>query len=486
MNAQIIDKLEYHYKDDSQEMVFFKMPKILFFSDEFKEISMSAKLLYMLLLDRVSISIKNNWVDEDDKVFIYYTQEEAMKKLNFGNKKVSSLFKELDENGVITRIKNGFNKPDLIYVKTLATLEVNDTSFDGEYKYSRPNIKHKIDEKSDEVIQLENKVRELEKVIKALNLTIEEINVENFDENPVENSVENSTSLANSTKTDVENFVKKPVENFVENYNKQLNNDKTCQKDTTIDVKPTSPDLSKQQPNNNNTNKNNNINNNSSFNQASTKKIKNDDKEVNDGMTNKQFNFDIIKQMYDSEKIPFSFTDNVSKMDIAVKELVNYDTIQSNFENKIVDKSYFSMYKLFTQALINMLTNKDDMLLNKQNVNYTKVYDNLCQYVTFAENNLGEQFCHLNDLVDKSIRDYQKGSACTEIKYPKKYMQACIWNILEIGDVSAVSAVSNVSDVSDVQAKYDDKTNSVDVLSNTTYDLKKMDDLWNNFVPRLV
>lgn len=99
----------------------------------------------MLLLDRTYMSIKNNWVDKYNKAFIYYTQAEAMKVLKFGSSKTFELFRELDENGLIFRVKQGLRKPDLIYVKNLSKLEVKDDSFDGEFKYPSPNIEHCID-----------------------------------------------------------------------------------------------------------------------------------------------------------------------------------------------------------------------------------------------------------------------------------------------------------------------------------------------------
>lgn len=80
--------------------------------------SAEAKILYGFLLDRVSVSLKNGWKDDQNRVFIICTIEEIMEKLGCGNKKAIQLLSELEDKiGLIERKRQGLGKPNLIYVK---------------------------------------------------------------------------------------------------------------------------------------------------------------------------------------------------------------------------------------------------------------------------------------------------------------------------------------------------------------------------------
>ena len=88
----------------------------------FKSLSCEAKVLYGLMLDRMSLSIKNRWFDEEDRVYIIFTVEEIAELLNCGTQKAVKLMKELDSNqgiGLIEKKRLGLGKPNVIYVKTL-------------------------------------------------------------------------------------------------------------------------------------------------------------------------------------------------------------------------------------------------------------------------------------------------------------------------------------------------------------------------------
>lgn len=97
-------------------MSFIKLPKDLFFDDRYKDLSLSAKVLYAFLLDRASLSQKNNLVDKNGRVFIYFTRQEACEVLGFSIKKAVSCFKELESKGLIFQKFQGLTKPNLIYV----------------------------------------------------------------------------------------------------------------------------------------------------------------------------------------------------------------------------------------------------------------------------------------------------------------------------------------------------------------------------------
>ena len=109
----------FHYGGESESYAFYRVLKALFESEVFRPLSTDAKLLYGLLNDRMDLSRKNGWIDEEGKVYIYFTRQSVMEALDCGNKKAGQLFAELDDKngiGLITRTRQGLGKPDRIYV----------------------------------------------------------------------------------------------------------------------------------------------------------------------------------------------------------------------------------------------------------------------------------------------------------------------------------------------------------------------------------
>ena len=109
---------DYIYGNEGEQFSFYRIPKLLFTSEVFNRMSTESKVLYGILLDRVTISLKNNWIDEGGRVYIICTIDEIMESLNCGNKKACQLMAELEnESGLIERKRQGLGKPNLIYVK---------------------------------------------------------------------------------------------------------------------------------------------------------------------------------------------------------------------------------------------------------------------------------------------------------------------------------------------------------------------------------
>lgn len=98
---------------------FYKLPKVLFSDGKYKGVSTDTKVLYGLLLDRNSLSIKNGWIDNYGRYYQYFTIKECKEKLNFGHDKIIKLFKELETNGLILRKRQGQGKPNIISVHLL-------------------------------------------------------------------------------------------------------------------------------------------------------------------------------------------------------------------------------------------------------------------------------------------------------------------------------------------------------------------------------
>ena len=99
---------------------FYRTPKAFFQSDEYKDLSAEAKILYGILLDRVSLSAMNEWKDEAGRVFIYCTLESIQEALGCAHQKATKLLRELEKAGLLERKKQGLGKPDIIYVMNFA------------------------------------------------------------------------------------------------------------------------------------------------------------------------------------------------------------------------------------------------------------------------------------------------------------------------------------------------------------------------------
>ena len=112
--------LAYFYGQEAEQYSFYRIPKVLLTDHRYKGVSMEAKVLYGLMLDRMGLSLRNGWLDSDGKVYIYFTLEDALDMLGCGKDKAVRLFKELDVPsgiGLIERRKQGQGKPARVYVK---------------------------------------------------------------------------------------------------------------------------------------------------------------------------------------------------------------------------------------------------------------------------------------------------------------------------------------------------------------------------------
>ena len=113
-------KFDYFYGSQAEQFSFFRLPKILIRDARFKKISSDAKILYGIMLDRMSLSRENKWMDQNNRVYIIFTLKEVMKEFECCQRKAGSLMAELDSKsgiGLIERKRQGLGRPDLIYLK---------------------------------------------------------------------------------------------------------------------------------------------------------------------------------------------------------------------------------------------------------------------------------------------------------------------------------------------------------------------------------
>ena len=119
-------KFDYYYGIEAEQFSFYRVPRILIKDKRFKDLSSDAKLLYGLMLDRMAMSMRNGWLDSENRAYIHYTMDNIMEDLNCAKEKCAKILAELDCKkgiGLIEKKRQGLGKPDIIYVKNFVTLE---------------------------------------------------------------------------------------------------------------------------------------------------------------------------------------------------------------------------------------------------------------------------------------------------------------------------------------------------------------------------
>ena len=113
---------KYFEGQDAEQFSFYRIPKQLFTVSYFKSLSSDAKILYGLMLDRISLSVKNHWFDEENRAYIYFSIDDVMELLGCGKNKAIKCMKELDVEtgiGLTQKRRQGFGLPERIYLKRI-------------------------------------------------------------------------------------------------------------------------------------------------------------------------------------------------------------------------------------------------------------------------------------------------------------------------------------------------------------------------------
>ena len=135
----------YYYGQEADMLSFYRIPKLLFTNEYFRDLSTEAKVLYGLMLDRMSLSIKNKWFDTEGRAYIYYSLEDIMDALACSNKKAITIMRELDAEagiGLIEKKRQGQGKPAMIYVKQFVVQDVQKCkNYTSEENMAVPEVK---------------------------------------------------------------------------------------------------------------------------------------------------------------------------------------------------------------------------------------------------------------------------------------------------------------------------------------------------------
>ena len=122
------------------EHLYYQIPMELFFNKKYKDkLNSDSKILYGFLLNRLTLSAKNNWVDKDGNIFLIFTRKEVEELLGLSDKTVTKAFKQLSDVNLIYEKKQGFSKPKLIYVAKIQHINLEKTHNRKNYDYINGN-----------------------------------------------------------------------------------------------------------------------------------------------------------------------------------------------------------------------------------------------------------------------------------------------------------------------------------------------------------
>lgn len=110
--------LSYFYKNEAEQYAFYRIPKAMMTEEIFSSLSLEAKVLYGMLLDMMSYSAKNRWLDDKNRVFVIYPVSTIQEDLSISKGKALECLQELEDIGLIDRKHRGQGKPGYIYVKS--------------------------------------------------------------------------------------------------------------------------------------------------------------------------------------------------------------------------------------------------------------------------------------------------------------------------------------------------------------------------------
>ncbi|HBI0948220.1 TPA: replication initiator protein A [Staphylococcus aureus] len=140
---------QYFTVQENYKERFYQIPKVFFTSDNYKDLTNDMKIAYAILRDRLNLSIKNNWVDEDGNIYFIYSNEKLMEILNCRKEKLTKIKRALENAGLLIQKRRGLNKPNILYLmKPVVTecdiykieKEENDVETYGEKEVRKSNV----------------------------------------------------------------------------------------------------------------------------------------------------------------------------------------------------------------------------------------------------------------------------------------------------------------------------------------------------------
>lgn len=401
--------LSYYYGTEADQYSFYRIPKILFTDKRFKDVSVDAKVLYGLMLDRMALSMKNGWLDESNRVFIFFTLEDAIELLGYGHSKIIKLLSELDTTkgiGLIERKKQGQGKPTVIYVKSFVSMDAqkNATQRESNKSYPRPQFKTSEKQKSETG---DFQVDSTDATVDSQNSMGNDEFQQGFDED----SSSISSNFEDAEVLTSEKQKSRHLKNGSLDFSKTDTN-KTKEIYTEInETQSIYPSIS-------------------SYTKQNQKNLQNDG--LMDGIIDVNLEELVLEEMKSKRTLPDTYIADERKMTIAIHELTEYNHYLASAKEDAYRNSFeFSAVKLFNEALIEMLTTKKPMMLKGSYITYDKVYEKLISYIQYTHSPYGSIY----GLQDVALGDFTKACSEQSIKNHLQYMKAVIWNAMQVGDI---------------------------------------------------
>ncbi len=466
---------EYYHIDESDQFHYFVMPMLMLTDDRF-DISIGAKVVYGLMLNRLSLSRKNNWSDEHGRVYIVFPLDSIQTMLKCSRNTALKYMKELDTvNGIglIERRKSGFGKADTIYVKNFNAgkkVVQKEEEADDEFKNCTYGAKtgrlnfsenehfcyeiHTVDnensgemhnEKSDLAV-----VNEAEEMCEVQKMNLCDVNVESVEEEKVNCNGAKSELVevqnlnrcgAKSELLVVQNLNHYGAESellVVQNLNP--NNTELYKHDSINKISQSDRSLSKLRRTD------------WTEETASVSKKKQfehgldmlDDDYENTSVSKEKLK-DLVSVDFMNEKnLPYHYIkfDYHRHLTQAIHMLTGYENSKIYAEQGVAERSYFSTVHLFNEALIKMLSADGTFSVGQRIVTSAKMYDKFILHVKMHEGTTGKLRFEIDELMMETIERYQSASKNGDgIKYPMAYMTACVWSAMEEGNAKVCDLI---------------------------------------------
>lgn len=374
-DSQTLYHPDFH-NPDQEKYAFHRLPKFLFTQERFAGLSCEGKMLFALILDRLSLSKKNGWVDEFGRIYVYFTHESACQALGKSKSTLGRLFAQLEQElGLIQRQKQGLGCPDKIFVCSMK-----------EFAYASQGRK---EEKNPDLSAPDQSNPPLQKSVSDNSSPVTETALE-F------SPADHSKTEPNKTE---ESKTLPPSEGGGE-----IQPENTQTKPITQQTPPPSTEEDRKER---------------------EREIRNavlQDLCVCDQPEEKSLEQMFYQYAGDQEKISVLLHFLCySPKDLAEKEEYSSENLYSKVKN------------LYKEALCQMLSTKENQQIKGQIVTYAKVIARLLPEIRLDMYDNPK----ITQIMDCSIGDFIHSNQKTEIKYPLAYMKSCIWSSLQEGSVKS-------------------------------------------------
>lgn len=407
-----LSRFAYFHNMEQLRFDHYQIPKFLFVDEQVRQISNTAKVAYSIMLDRTKLSAKNNWKDDEGRIYIILPQKEMQELLGCSIRTIKSVFKELDiENGVglICRKKQGFSNPDIIYVLDCTTsmkygnTEVQNMNTEGQ------NLDIGVQNLNTEVQNMNIGVQNMNIEVQNLNSIYNDTDIKDTNSNDTYSSISINQSSANG-----KNEIVEKIDGLID---EKANPKKELSFMELLDTI--------QFPN-------------------YIHDFQNED-EFYDFYGNDCCDFSEMSDYFKECTIPYSLVQNPKELEKALKLTFGYNWYNSsavNIGNSENEKQ--TLVNAVIKSLLFMLK-KDFCFLNKQRVKYSQIIDVI------------NELLH-NSALMEWLEDFKHywGKALSEYKpnNTEAYFRTCIWN--SMSDYQFRSDLDSISGY--YQAEYDIKT----------------------------